>query len=72
MKPKDLERGDPRIPQVGFLESLGLKFRVTLGGRLENIIVFKSGFSKVCFLNSAYLLIRKFIWGDSKRENPGF
>jgi hypothetical protein len=69
--PADLEKGDQRLQQVGFLDSEGPKFNILLCGRSNNKIVSKSRFSKVCFLKSAYLLTIKSIWGNSKTGKRG-
>ena len=46
-------------------------FRFTSSGRSDNRIVSKSRFSKVHFLNFAYLLSIKSIWGNSKSGKKG-
>ena len=70
-KPADLERGDPRLQQVGFFAQRGRNFRFTSDGRLDNRIGSKSRFSKVCFFNFAYLFTIKSIWGNSKSGKRG-
>ena len=68
----DLEREDPRLQQVGFLDLEGPKFHIYIKwkARQQNslqIKVFKGAF----FFNFAYLLTIKFIWGNSKSGKRG-